>query len=152
VNLGQAHICIPIVWVQLKGFLEKGSCPRSTIGRVPITLTPAFQNGIIGFYIISPLLTYPFFFTSAQLHFQCRDNLSGDLILQSKDLAHRAVISLCPQMAPRHSINKLSINSNFISGLAYTPLKDVSHSKLFSHLLKFHSLSLVGESRIPGNY
>jgi len=150
--VGQGCICLPIVWVQLDCFLEKSSCLRSTIGRVPVKVTRSFQAGFICFYIISRPQAYLFFFTSGQLHLHGRDNLLGNLILQSKDPVHFPVIPFCPQMMASHSINQLGIDSNFISGLAYTPLKDVPHPELFSHLLKFHRLSLVGESRIPGNY
>jgi len=82
---------------------------------------------------------------------QHRDDGTGDLVLDRKDVLKLAIITLGPAMGPGDGIDELRADTNAVAELANAALQHVTHPKLASHLPDVDGPALVLKARIAGD-
>ena len=76
------------------------------------------------------------------------DHVSSDLILDIKDVAQLAIVSLGPDMLTRRRVDQLPCDADASSRSSNTTLKDVANPKLSSHISNIDGSTLVGKGRV----
>jgi hypothetical protein len=74
-----------------------------------------------------------------------------NLILNSEDVCHIAVVSFCPKMSSRFRLDQLAGNPDPLASFSDTALEEISNTKLARHLFHINRAPFVHEARIPGD-
>jgi hypothetical protein len=74
-----------------------------------------------------------------------------DFVLETKNIAHAAVIAFGPQVPSGGGIDELTIDPHLVSRPADASLQHIAHAQFFGHLPDHDLLSLVKEGRVSGD-
>ena len=84
------------------------------------------------------------------------NSLSGyepwfDSILQSENIDEITVVTLCPLVTSRYSINQLCGDADATSRPSDAPFQNVADAKLTSHLFDIYGTAFVGEAGVSSD-
>ena len=76
---------------------------------------------------------------------------SGYVILQSENVDEITVVTLCPMVTSRYSINQLCGDADATSRPSDAPFQNVADAKLTSHPFDIYGTAFVGEAGVPSD-
>ena len=74
------------------------------------------------------------------------------MVLQIEDIFERTIKTVCPEMCSGFGIDKLSGDTNAISGLAHTTFEYVADAQLAADLFHVHGPAFVRKTRIARDH
>src|SRR5215469_3909785 len=96
---------------------------------------PAAQPVIVGIETAGRLSANPFNFGAGHTRIDCASHTACHLILQVKNVLKCSIVSVCPQMRTRSSVDQLASYSDAITGLADASFQYVPDTQISGHLL-----------------
>jgi hypothetical protein len=129
----------PSICLGLRGShsVGQGPSPRDEIARIgidrPFLLDPA-NRCLYEFNIESPCET------------------PGDFVLSLGQVGAIGVEPICPKLRAAFAIDQLHVDPNLVTNPPHAAFEDVADAELTANLLRVHGFSLVGKSRVAGDY
>ncbi len=122
--------------IEFDGFLEQ----RDSIGSVrldlPTEILPTLKQRIIGAWILRLGVGNPRLIVARELHRHGHHDLADDLVLESKEIAERAVITLGPQVVSADAIDQLGVDPHLIALPAHAALQHVTDTQHKAHRIE----------------
>ena len=151
IGFGECRIGGSVVRIELDGASEQGARLHIVCARRALQCRPGAQHVVVGFEIFGRLGEHPPLFDLRHADRQGPGDLSGDLVLQGKDVRQRLVEA----GRPKHSsirIDELRDHPHAVAGLADAAFDLIAHREIAGDLSGACGLALVGEDSVPRHH
>ena len=140
-----------VVGIDRKCAFQQRDSLQRTVGHSGIGQRRRAQHQIVGVEAFGTLALGPFDFGLAQARFDRSDRTGGDFVLQGKNVVHRPIVTLGPEMGAIIRFDQLRRDPHPARGFAHAAFEHVTHAEFAADLLDVDRLALVDEGRVAGD-